>query len=1052
MSPDHDLLFGILALQHNLITNDQLLGGLQQWVREPSHSLGAVLESSGALSSQNRQLLEPLVNRQLAEQSCDKHSLGAGAAAVLQSTEGWERIGDDTEAVAADSVAVGLSTSSGRFRLLRFHAAGGLGQVSIARDSELHRDVALKEIKPEYAARAQARQQFLLEAEITGGLEHPSIVPVYGLGVCEDGRPFYAMRFIKGETLEQAIDRYHRRDEATPANASARTLALRGLLGRFVDACQAVEYAHSRGVLHRDLKPANVMLGDYGETLVVDWGLAKILSSNDGATAADGDGRQEIGARVGTLRYMSPEQAAGEVDKLGPATDVFALGATLYHLLTGQAMYTAATKEELLRKVAAADFVPPRSLRDDIPRPLEAICLRAVAASPSSRYSSARALLEDIESFLADEPVAAYREPIVARARRWARKRPGLVSGTLATAAVTLVALTVGTVVLGQKNSQLAQANASEKNQRERAERGEKTALLNEQKARQQERIAKQNEAKAREEEAIATAVKNFLLNDLLALAEPDMQAGAGIQVDPELKVQDLFRRASKRLHEQFPPESPVAVALDPLVSQSVPSELTVRDFTLRASDKIDGRFQKQPQVEHDVRLAIALAQRAVGEFARSIVHLERCRALVVELRGSEDPATFSSMNNLAVGYQIAGRSSEAVPLLEETLRLRKTHLGPHHPETLSSLNNLANTFREVGRLKEALPLLKEALALRREHLGPDHEDTISSMENLASGYLKADQLREAVPLYVNVLEQREAKLGADHPDTLRAVVNLAMAYRLVGRFPAAVAMLEGGVKRMQSQLGADHPTTLSAMISLANAYQDVGRTAAATPLFESVLELRQKKLGPEHPLTLNSMRSLGIVYRRTNRPADALPLFEKALAVRLKQQGKENPDTLVEMSKVGDALADLGRAEEAIPLYQEALEQLRTVVGPEHAYTLLVTSNLAIEYRNAGRLADALPLLERVLEAKQKKQGLEHPDTVRTLGSLAITETKLEKWSAAEQHFLSAWEAMESFPPELRTQFRGGLGPEIVAMYEAWGKSEEAAVWQRKLAALGGE
>src|SRR5262249_36776960 len=154
-----------------------------------------------------------------------------------------------------------------RFRILRPHAKGGLGEVFVARDTELNRQVALKEIQLQHADQASSRARFLLEAEITGALEHPGIVPVYGLGHYPDGRPFYAMRFVRGDNLAAAIRRYHH-PETPDRDPARRDLEFRKLLGRFVDVCNAIAYAHSKGVLHRDLKPDNVMLGRYGETLV----------------------------------------------------------------------------------------------------------------------------------------------------------------------------------------------------------------------------------------------------------------------------------------------------------------------------------------------------------------------------------------------------------------------------------------------------------------------------------------------------------------------------------------------------------------------------------------------------------------------------------------------------------------------------------------------------------------------------------------------------------------------------------------------------------------
>jgi tRNA A-37 threonylcarbamoyl transferase component Bud32 len=221
-----------------------------------------------------------------------------------------------------------------RYRILRPHAKGGLGEVFVAEDQELHRAVALKEIQEERAHDAVSRGRFLLEAEITGGLEHPGIVPVYGLGQYSDGRPFYAMRFIKGDNLKEAIRRFHEAEQPG-RDPGERGLALRQLLRRFVDVCNAVAYAHSRGVLHRDLKPGNIMVGKYGETLIVDWGLAKPIGRSDltrtheESTLQPSSGSDWVetvlGTVIGTPAYMSPEQAAGRLDLLGPASDIYSL-------------------------------------------------------------------------------------------------------------------------------------------------------------------------------------------------------------------------------------------------------------------------------------------------------------------------------------------------------------------------------------------------------------------------------------------------------------------------------------------------------------------------------------------------------------------------------------------------------------------------------------------------------------------------------------------------------------------------------------------------------
>ncbi len=189
----------------------------------------------------------------------------------------------------AETIGIGESTtpgggdSNGRFRLLRLHDRGGLGEVFVALDRELNREVALKQMQERHADDPQLRARFVVEAEVTGGLEHPGIVPVYGMGTYPDGRPFYAMRFIRGDNLKSAVERFHTDPELDAATTGKRTLERQRLLGRFLDICNAVSYAHSRGVLHRDLKPGNIMLGKYGETLLVDWGLAKSVRTAEPA-------------------------------------------------------------------------------------------------------------------------------------------------------------------------------------------------------------------------------------------------------------------------------------------------------------------------------------------------------------------------------------------------------------------------------------------------------------------------------------------------------------------------------------------------------------------------------------------------------------------------------------------------------------------------------------------------------------------------------------------------------------------------------------------------
>lgn len=348
-----------------------------------------------------------------------------------------------------------------RYRPLRFLARGGLGEVFVGEDEELRRKVALKRIQKRCTDDPASRRRFLREAEITARLEHPGIVPVYGLVQGADGQPYYAMRFIEGETLHQAIQRYHKQEQEG-AEIGKQRLELRQLLTRFIAVCETLAYAHSRGIIHRDLKPANIMLGKYGETLVVDWGLAKVVGTDETtpaeakeeeANGSPGEANTRMGQAMGTPAYMSPEQAAGRLDQHGPASDVYSLGATLYCMLTGQPPIQDRDPLVVLKKAQAGDFPRPRTINRRIPAPLEAICLKAMARLPSDRYGSPRALADDLEHWLADEPFTGYREPWTTRLARWVRRHRTAVTAA-SVALVLLAAAAVGGMLLWESAEQ----------------------------------------------------------------------------------------------------------------------------------------------------------------------------------------------------------------------------------------------------------------------------------------------------------------------------------------------------------------------------------------------------------------------------------------------------------------------------------------------------------------------------------------------------------------------------------------------------------------------
>jgi serine/threonine protein kinase/formylglycine-generating enzyme required for sulfatase activity len=473
---DTNLLFGILAMKMNFIHQDDLLEAMGIWFLDRQKSLGEILTERLAISPKDWALLDTMVRESQARQGPPVRSNGqdgpiaparpreAIAAAERELAEHTtepphER---DTEATVdwSDRPA---ANGNERYLLVRPHAKGGIGKVSVAFDVQLNREVALKELLDEHREKRDSRTRFLLEAEVTARLEHPGIVPVYGIGLGTSGEPFYVMRFIKGESFKDAVQRFHKDCGGRALCSGQSSLRFQQLLRRFVDVCYTIEYAHSRGVIHRDLKPSNVIVGKYGETLVVDWGLAKCVGKNEQRILQDeatirpssrsGSTDTIAGLAVGTPAFMSPEQAEGETSRVGFASDVYGLGATLYYLLTGQNPIMDREVTTALKHARRGDFVRPRQVNPAVPLPLEAICLKAMAYRAEDRFDSPRMLAHDLELWLAGEPVSAYPEPWWLKLRRWVIRNRTLVSA--ATAAL-MVALATGAYLAFEFNMRRA--------------------------------------------------------------------------------------------------------------------------------------------------------------------------------------------------------------------------------------------------------------------------------------------------------------------------------------------------------------------------------------------------------------------------------------------------------------------------------------------------------------------------------------------------------------------------------------------------------------------
>jgi CHAT domain-containing protein/tetratricopeptide (TPR) repeat protein/tRNA A-37 threonylcarbamoyl transferase component Bud32 len=1039
------LLFGIIALQNNFVTREQFVASFDAWVQNKTRTLAEILEQQGALTPDQRAVLQPLVTMFLKKHGGNaEESLAALSPVPLVAPE-LEKLHDadilaslghvGREARAASETETILPFQAGgfeRFRILRPYAKGGLGQVSVALDQELHREVALKELLPRHADDAVSRERFLQEAEITGGLEHPGIVPVYALGQGPDGRPFYAMRFVKGDSLKRAIEEFHRADNPDRSDPGARQLALRQLLGRFIDVCNAMEYAHSRGVLHRDLKPGNIMVGKYGETLVVDWGLAKAVGKKEIASeeatlrpssALSSSGQTQPGSAIGMPVYMSPEQAAGRLDELKPTTDVYCLGATLYHLLTGKPPFEKGDVADILAKVQRGEYPKPGTIEADTPRSLEAICLKAMALKPSDRYPTARALADDLEHWLADEPVVAAPDTMGERMSRFGRKHRGYVrTGAIAVVLVAFVSTAAALLVtkLADENAKLAESERKEKTKAQQSAKRNKVLADEKTELAESERRAKieaeRNQQRADDEREVASALNEFFTAELIGQADIRQQE---MTKEPGLEAQT------------WKPNS----------------NITVREVLDRADSRVGRKFAGRPLVEAAIRVSIAKTYRGVGhadkaiknarrafEIQRERISAEDLLAVAINLElanclhdarqyadaeplfveslgicrrvvGEEHAETARCYNDLAVNLRDQGKFADAQPLFEKALDLRRDLLGEAHLDTVMSYNNLAANLHAMGQYGEAKRLFQKALDLRREFLGENHPDTASSYNNLAIDLYSRAEYADALPLFVKALDLRRELLGEKHPDTGSSLENLALNLNAQGKYYEAqrlvmqalqlwlelfgekdlhtargyanlASTLEGQGKYVEAQplfekaldlhrdlLGEMHHATAASHDALANNMKAQGWYGDAQVLFQKALDLRLATLGERHPDTARSYRNLAANLDAQQKYADAQSLFQRALDLSLQLPGGEDPVIASSYSGVADSLSSQERYADAQPLYQHARDLCVEMFGEWHPDTATSYYNLAANLYVQGNQADASPLLVRAAE-----------------------------------------------------------------------------------------
>jgi serine/threonine protein kinase len=730
-------------------------------------------------------------------------------------------------------------------------------------------------------------------------MDHPNIARVFDAGATDQGRPFFVMELVKGVPITRYCDDHH--------------LTLRQRLELFVPVCQAVQHAHQKGIVHRDLKPSNVLVATYdGRPVVkvIDFGVAKAA----GQPLTEKTLVTGLGAVVGTLEYMSPEQAELNNLDVDTRSDVYSLGALLYELLTGTTplqknrVHAAALLEVLrlvreeepqrpstrlsttegLPGIAANRGLEPRKLTGLVRGELDWIALKALEKDRSRRYETANGFAMDVQRYLADETVQACPPSAGYRLRKLVRRNKGpvLVAGVVL---LSLVAGIVGTT-WGLVRAEAARTAA-------------------------QQRLGQVEKG-------------NLLLTSIFADLDP---------------------------REEETDDRPLRVLL--------------AERLVRAADQLEDDAVGDPLAVARLQSRLGLSLRRLGMADQAIPLLVKARQAQAARLSPDHPDLLETMCELGNSYYAVGRFTDSIELDEETLALCRAGLGPDHPDTLRNMSNLANSYYAVGRFADALRLREETLPLRRTRLGPDHPDTLASMSNLAVSYHALRRHPEALRLREEALAITKAKFGPTHPNTLYSMYTLAGSYEALGRYPEALQMNEETLAFRRVKLGPDHPRTLASMHQLGYSYSLAGRHADALKLTEETLALRRVKLGPDHPDTLKSMGGLAAAYAALGRHADALKLNEETLALRKGKLGPDHPDTLVSMSNLANSYYAVGRHADALKFHQEALALRMGKLGPDDPDSLKNAAGVAAALVKLDRGAEALPLIDDCLRRANSAQ-----------------------------------------------------------------------------------
>ncbi len=880
-------------------------------------------------------------------------------------------------AAQADSVGGCI----GPYRLLQKLGEGGMGVVWVAEQHQpVKRRVALKVIKPGMDSAAVVHR-FEAERQALALMDHPSIAKILDAGTTTEGRPYFVMELVPGVPMTKYCDQVN--------------LSIRERLELFVPVCRAVQHAHQKGIIHRDLKPSNILVCmQDGKPLpkVIDFGVAKALHQR----LTEATVYTEIGAIIGTLEYMSPEQA--EMSPLGvdTRTDIYALGVLLYELLTGSTPFdrkrlrnagysevvriikeeeparpsTRLTQsKETLTGLAAMRRTEPARLRKELRGELDWITLKCLEKDRTRRYETASDLAEDVEHYLTDRPVRAGPARTSYLVWKFVRRNKALVLGA-GSALVLLVAGIIGTT---WGLIQAEQARWEESRQRAIAQRQELEAVAAREAESEQRRLAQDKERQAVTEKRIAEAVKTFLLQDLLRQA-------------------DLMERARTVPREAERNQNPtVRELLDRAAAELTPA-------------KIDRRFPGQREVQ----------------------------ASILQTVGST--------------YTGVGASDRALEFHRRAVDAYRAALGDDHPRTAEALYLLAKTLERCNKIAETIPLYEQARAIQIKHFGADASETITTMSDLGSAYRHLGRHAEAIAVLEQMRDLRIQRLGLDNDQTLNTLSMLALAYRDAGRRQDAIPILEQVCDLQRKKKGADHQFTLGAMNNLALSYKDCGRTAEAVALLEQVLAAQKKRYPADHPEVLNALQGLAETHEAAGNLERALALYQETAAAVVRGNFVYRFHGIV-VRRLSGCLEKLNRFEEAETWRRRLVEVTRTRDGVQALSHGLALAGLGQNLLLQQKLTEAESVLRSALAIQQTQQ----PDAALTHQTQFLLGTALlrqQNHAAAEPLLRQGYDGLKKLGSQLPALDQGWVGEareRLAQLYESWGKPAEAAQWRRE-------